>query len=217
MANLNNTATNQAQDSTNRVFEQEFLPLMGAVKTFAYYLTKDSNDAEDLLQETFMKALRFTDSYTEGTNAKAWLFRICRHAFINEYRKRKKSPQKDNFAEVEACHREDDPENVRYDSFKTENSHDQFGDEVVTALASLSDKYRTVVLLEYEDFTYEEIAAILGIPIGTVRSRLNRARTKLAAALVGYASDRGYGKQDSEDDSKLGSSMAVNPEDDDDS
>lgn len=176
----------------DRIFEREFFPLMDAVYTFAYRLTGDATQAEDLVQEVYLKAWRFLSRYEEGTNAKAWLFRICRNAFINEYRTKKSRPYKVDYEDVVVYHNEDDPVAPRYFGLHEEMGSTLIGDEVTLAINSLSPAFRTVVLLDLEDFTYEEIAAIANIPIGTVRSRLHRARHILANKLREYAEAHGY-------------------------
>ena len=183
----------------DRIFEREFFPLMDAVYTFAYRLTGDATQAEDLVQEVYLKAWRFLQRYEEGTNAKAWLFRICRNAFINEYRTKKSRPYKVDYEDIVVYHNEDDPVAPRYFGMHEEMGNKLIGDEVTLAINALSPAFRTVVLLDLEDFTYEEIAAILEIPIGTVRSRLHRARNVLAEKLREYAEAQGFNVQDDED------------------
>jgi RNA polymerase sigma-70 factor (ECF subfamily) len=180
------------------IFEREFYPLMDAVYTFAYRLTADATQAEDLVQEVYLKAWRFMNRYEEGTNAKAWLFKICRNAFINEYRSKKSRPYKVDYEDVVVYHNEDDPVAPRYFGLHEEMGSKLMGDEVTLAINALSPSFRSVVLLDLEDFTYEEIAAILEIPIGTVRSRLHRARNVLAEKLREYAEAQGYNVQDDE-------------------
>jgi RNA polymerase sigma-70 factor (ECF subfamily) len=180
------------------IFEREFYPLMDAVYTFAYRLTADATQAEDLVQEVYLKAWRFMSRYEEGTNAKAWLFKICRNAFINEYRSKKSRPYKVDYEDVVVYHNEDDPVAPRYFGLHEEMGSKLMGDEVTLAINALSPSFRSVVLLDLEDFTYEEIAAILEIPIGTVRSRLHRARNVLAEKLRGYAEAQGFSVQDDE-------------------
>jgi RNA polymerase sigma factor (sigma-70 family) len=175
-----------------QVFEREFFPLMDAVYTFAVRLTSDVVQAEDLVQETYLKAWRFLDRYAEGTNAKAWLFRICRNAFINEYRLRLRQPYKVDYEDIVVYHNEDDPATPRFAGLHSEMGDHLLGDEVTRAINALSPGFRLVVLLDLEEFTYEEIAAIADIPIGTVRSRLHRARNILAAHLKDYAEAQGY-------------------------
>lgn len=182
------TFTYKANNAQSRIFEQEFIPLLDAVYAFSYRLTGDKTQAEDLAQETFLKAWRFLERYTADTNAKAWLFRICRNAFINDWRSRKTQPRTRDI---------DDP-TVRLLPVAENPRLDRMGDEVTLAINRLSPNFRTVVLLDLEDFTYEEIAAILEIPIGTVRSRLHRARNILAKQLEDYGRSKGYSVQDNE-------------------
>ncbi len=192
MATFTIMANERTQTSYNRIFEHEFYPLMDAVYTFAYRLTNDATRAEDLTQETYLKAWRFMGRYLEGTNAKAWLFRICRNAFINEYRTTVREPRKVDYEDIVVYHNEDDPASPAYFGLHEEVGGKLIGDEITRAINALSPEFRLVVLLDLEDFTYEEIAAIANIPIGTVRSRLHRARNILAKKLRGYAEAHGY-------------------------
>ncbi|MCB0526129.1 MAG: sigma-70 family RNA polymerase sigma factor [Saprospiraceae bacterium] len=190
------TLTYTASSNPTRVFEREFLPLLDAVYAFAYRLTGNGAEAEDLVQETYLKAWRFIDRYTEDTNAKAWLFRICQHAFINEWRKRKNQPYKVDYEDIVVFHNDDDPDSNRFDHLGAEIDSDQMGDEITRAINGLTPAFRAVVLLDLEDFTYEEIAVLLELPIGTVRSRLHRARKILAKELSQYGKDQGINVRD---------------------
>lgn len=200
MATLTTMANETVRTRHDIIFEREFFPLMDAVYAFAYRLTSDATQAEDLVQETYLKAWRFASRYEAGTNAKAWLFRICRNAFINEYRSKKSQPYKVDYEDIVVYHNEDDPSAPRYFGLHEEMGNKLMGDEVTLAINALSPTFRTVVLLDLEDFTYEEMAAILEIPIGTVRSRLHRARNVLAEKLREYAEAHGYNVQDDEND-----------------
>ena len=207
MATFTIMANELTQAGHNRVFEREFYPLMDAVYSFAYRLTNDATRAEDLTQETYLKAWRFMNRYMEGTNAKAWLFRICRNAFINEYRSTVREPRKVDYEDIVVYHNEDEPVTPAYFGLHEEMGGRLIGDEVTQAINVLSPEFRLVVLLDLEDFTYEEIAAIADIPIGTVRSRLHRARNVLAEKLREYAQKQGYLTEDdatavTEDESK---------------
>lgn len=176
-----------------RVFEEEFLPQIDALYTFAYHLTYNEEDANDLVQETYLKAYRFIDSYNEGTNAKAWLFRILKNAFINQYRKKSKQPTRVDYEEIINYHDEEDTNYTSYLDLREEMFQGMMGDEVTTAINSLPVDFRVVILLcDIEGFTYEEIAKIIDIPIGTVRSRLHRARNMLKDQLKVYAQSLGY-------------------------
>lgn len=192
MATFTIMANERTLNGYDRIFEREFYPLMDAVYTFAYRLTNDATRAEDLTQETYLKAWRFMNRYLEGTNAKAWLFRICRNAFINEYRTTVREPRKVDYEDIVVYHNEDDPVSPAYFGLHEEIGGRLIGDEVTLAINALKPEFRVVVLLDLEDFTYEEIAAILNIPIGTVRSRLHRARNILAEKLREYAGSQGY-------------------------
>jgi len=174
-------------------FEQEFLPLINSLYNFAYRLTLDEDDANDLVQDTYLKAYRFFDSYEQGTNAKAWLFRILKNSFINDYRKKSKEPAKVDYQDVETYYNSDDvDENITTD-LRIEALQGMIGDEVATALNALPVDFRTIIVLcDLEGFTYEEMAKILDIPIGTVRSRLHRARMVLKDRLKKYAASMGY-------------------------
>ncbi len=180
----------------DRIFEEEFLPHADALYTFAYHLTYNEEDANDLVQETFLKAFRFIDKYDTGTNAKAWLFKILKNAFINEYRKKTKQPTTVDYEEVINFHEEEDTNYSSYLDLRQEIFQSLIGDEVTTAINSLPVDFRTVILLcDVEGFKYDEIAKIVNIPIGTVRSRLHRARNMLKEQLQEYARKMGYEDQ----------------------
>ncbi len=177
------------------LFEKEFLPYIDSLYNFAYRLTLDEDDANDLVQETYLKAYRFFDSYQQGTNAKAWLFRILKNSFINDFRKRSKQPSKIDYSEVENYYNSEDTEVNATSDLRVEAVQEMIGDEVANALNSLAVDFRTIIILcDLENFKYEEMAKILDIPIGTVRSRLHRARHLLKEKLQDYAKKRGYNK-----------------------
>jgi RNA polymerase sigma-70 factor, ECF subfamily len=184
-------------------FEQEALPHLNALYTFAVRLCRDKDDAEDLVQETFMKAFRFFDKFERGTNCKAWLFRILKNTYINKYRRDTREPDMVEYDVVEEFY-----ESIKSDYSDSSNLEQRLfstmlDDEVTEALESLPDDFRTVILLcDVEEFTYEEIAEFLDCPIGTVRSRLHRARNMLAAKLSIYAKSKGYTPETQEDDSE---------------
>lgn len=181
------------QQKKQTIFKNELLPHMNALKTFAFHLTYNDDDAEDLVQETYLKAYRFIDKYHEGTNAKAWLFKILKNAYINEYRKKVKLPTKVDFEDVINYQDTDEKSVTNYLDLREEIFQNIMGDEVTIAINSLPIDFRTVVLLcDIEGFTYEEIAKIVDVPIGTVRSRLFRARNLLKEKLKDYAKAQGY-------------------------
>jgi RNA polymerase sigma-70 factor (ECF subfamily) len=177
----------------DRVFEEEFLPQIDALYTFAYHLTYNEEDANDLVQETYLKAYRFIDRYHEGTNAKAWLFKILKNVFINQYRKKSSRPTKVDYEEIISYHEGDNPKYSSYLDLREEMFQDMMGDEVTNAVNTLPVDFRVVLLLcDVEGFTYEEISKIVDIPIGTVRSRLHRARNMLKEKLKEYAESLGF-------------------------
>jgi len=193
-----------AKTKSDEIFEEELLPHIDALKTFAFHLAYDDDDANDLVQETYMKAHRFIDKYEKGTNAKAWLFKILKNAYINEYRKKSKRPTRVDFEDIVTFHDSDDAKVPGYLDLRQEIFENMMGDEVTIAINALPIDFRTVVLLcDVEGFTYEEISKIIDVPIGTVRSRLFRARNMLKDKLLAYAQNLGYkdmrGKAKAED------------------
>lgn len=180
---------------TNRVktFNEEFLPHADALYNFAYHLTYEDSTAQDLVQDTYLKAFRFVESYKKGTNAKAWLFRILKNGFINDYRKKSKRPNQVDFEDFLAYQEQLDDTQARQVDLRDDIFQDMLGDEITKAINELSVDFRTVILLcDVEGFTYEEISKIVDIPIGTVRSRLHRARNMLKEKLKTYAESMGY-------------------------
>ena len=175
------------------IFEREFLPHIDSMYNFAYRITFDEDDAKDLVQETYLKAFRFIDSFQEGTNAKAWLFRILKNSFINDFRKKSKEPAKVDYQEVESFYNSDEVDETITSDLRVEAVQEMIGDEVSNALNALAIDFRTVIILcDLEGFTYEEMAKILDIPIGTVRSRLHRGRNLLRQRLLKYAKSKGF-------------------------
>ncbi len=187
------TQKTQEMQNYERIFEEEFYPHADALFNFAYNLTYNEEDANDLVQETYMKAFRFIDKYIEGTNAKAWLFKILKNGFINQYRKKSKRPSQVDYEEVINFHKEEDSNFSGHIDLREEIFQNMMGDEVTNAINTLPVDFRTVILLcDIEGFTYEEISKIMDIPIGTVRSRLFRSRNMLKEKLKGYASSHGF-------------------------
>ncbi|NUN70447.1 MAG: sigma-70 family RNA polymerase sigma factor [Bacteroidetes bacterium] len=184
----------------HKEFEQQTLPHMEVLYNYALRMTGNRDDANDLLQETFLKAYRFWDKFEQGTNLRAWLFRIMKNTYINLYRKESKEPDKVDYDEIEGF----------YNLIRDQNSDDNdlqekmFGqlldDDVSKALESLPEEFRTVVILcDIEGLAYEEIAEFLQVPVGTVRSRLHRGRKLLYAHLYEYAKQRGFIKKEKND------------------
>ncbi len=176
----------------HRRFEKEMMPYMDQLLNYATYLSGDREQASDLLQDTYMKAYRFFDKFETGTNAKAWLYRIMKNTYINEYRRTHRLPEIVEYDEqispyqMSAQGREDNDLRNMLDT-------QMFDDDIAGALAGLPEKFKSVIVLrDLEELPYEEIAEVLEIPIGTVRSRLHRARALLFDTLKNYAKKKGY-------------------------
>ncbi|HEY7666926.1 MAG TPA: sigma-70 family RNA polymerase sigma factor [Actinomycetota bacterium] len=175
-------------------FERDVIPLLPSLYGAAMRLTRNPTDAEDLIQETYLRAFRGFAGFQEGTNLKAWLYRILTNSFINTYRKRQREPQT-----VEGP--DDIDEWYLFDRLGAQNVEvsaesevlDRMPDEdVKRALESIPENFRMAVLLaDVEGFSYKEIAEIMDVPIGTVMSRLHRGRKALERALWDTAKERG--------------------------
>lgn len=191
----------KSQQEKHMVFNKEMMPHIDSMYNFAFKLTLSEYDAKDLVQETYLKAFRFIDSFEQGTNAKAWLFKIMKNNFINDFRKKSKQPTQIDYHEVESVYNSEDiDENITID-LRTESVQDLIGDEISNAINSLATDFRMVIILcDLEGFTYEEMAKILDIPVGTVRSRLHRARFILKQKLKLYAESLGYKSIDEDDE-----------------
>ncbi|MGB9696842.1 MAG: sigma-70 family RNA polymerase sigma factor [Ignavibacteria bacterium] len=174
-------------------FKTEALPHIGVLHTYALRLTGNELDADDLLQETYMRAYRFFHKFEKGTNCKAWLFRIMKNLFINNYRKNQKLPNKVDYDDIENYY-----ESIRSEKINTTDLQERIyssllDDQVTNALNSLQDDFKTVIILcDLEGLSYEEIAEFVNCPVGTVRSRLHRGRKLLAQKLKKYAEEKGY-------------------------
>ncbi len=192
---MQNELTTDEQQK-QKAFNNEMLPHLDALYNFALRLTYDSTDAEDLVQESLVKAYRFFHSYEKGTNARAWLFRILRNSFINNYRKQSRQPQQIDYDEVSSFYETIRSEQSDTTDLEDKMYRDMMDDEVSKALSRLPEDFRTVVMLcDVEDFTYEEIANMLDVPIGTIRSRLHRGRNLLRQQIAKYAYRKGYSEE----------------------
>ena len=188
---MSEETTTYNDSEKHRIFNEEFMPHMDSMYNFAYKLTLDEDDANDLVQETYLKAFRFIESFQKGTNAKAWLFRILKNSFINNYRKKSKQPSKVDYQEVEKFYNSDDVNKQITTDLRVDTVKDHMGDEIANALNALDVDFRTVIILcDLEGFKYDEMAEILDIPVGTVMSRLSRARGTLAEYLLTYKTNQ---------------------------
>lgn len=176
-----------------RLFDIEAMPHMKLLYNYAYRLTSNQMEAEDLVQDTYLRAFRFFHRFERGTNCKAWMFRILKNCYINQYRKTKKEPSKVDYEEVENFYDSIRSEAVDPNDLEQKVFSNLLDDDLIIALNSLQDDYKTVVILcDLEGLSYEEIAEFLEVPIGTVRSRLHRGRKILEKKLRDYAKERGY-------------------------
>src|ERR1700694_747159 len=169
---------------------------MGSLYTAALRMTRNPSDAEDLVQETYLKAYRAFGTFQEGTNLKAWLYKILTNTFINSYRAKKRRPEQSELDDVEDLYlyrRLGGLEAAAAGRSAEEEVLDQFTEsDVKDALESLPEQFRMAVLLaDVEGFSYKDIAEIIDVPIGTVMSRLHRGRKQLQKALWEFAGERG--------------------------
>jgi len=183
------TATAIAE-TRGKTFEVEALPHLDALYRFALMLSGDPVQAEDLVQETMLRAFRSWHRFRSGTNARAWLFTILRNVFISDYRRKRRHDQTVDLSDVEEITFVEpmegkDPESRFLDG--------QIDEGVLACIAELPEVYRSTLLLsDVEGLSYEEVAKVLGLPLGTVKSRLFRARQILQRQLHDYAVEEGY-------------------------
>lgn len=182
-------------------FEAAALEHIDSLFNFGMRMTGNREAAEDLVQETYLKVHRFSHTFKEGSNLKAWLFKILRNTFINTFRKKIKEPKSIHYDEVEDFYLFNKIRNNKEESNDLSENKDSvyefFEDEVKNAVSNLPLAFREVVLYsDIEELSYEEISEIVGCPIGTVKSRLFRARKLLQKSLWNYANERGYLKRD---------------------
>ena len=191
------------ENNRRKEFEDIAMEHIDSLYSMAIRLVFNKDEAEDLVQETYLKAYRFFDTFQKGTNIKAWLFKILRNTFINKYRKTVKLPSEIFYEDVESVnsnlsYKQESDSGELTDTL--ESKYNELGslmeDDVKRAIDSLPIEYKEAILLsDVEELSYNDIAEITNVPIGTVKSRLNRGRKLLQKSLWEYAKDRGFIKR----------------------
>lgn len=194
---MNNIKDNEESIIVNNikedVFTGETLPHRNALYNYALKISGNSDDAQDLVQETYYKAYRHFDKFESGTNSKAWMFMILKNSFINDYRKSKREPYKLDYEQIQNFYENVKSDRAQENNLDKEFYNDLLDDELTKAIDQLPSKMREVFLLcDLDGNSYEETAELVGCPIGTVRSRLHRARHMLQETLFDYAKDKGF-------------------------
>lgn len=174
-------------------FTREAMPHMRVLFNYAYRNAGNKADAEDLLQETYLRAYRFFDKYEKGTNCRAWLFKIMRNLFLNDCAKNRREKVLVGYDDIENFYK-----NIKSDIIENNDLQEQvfsnlLDDDLTDALNSLQSDFKTVIILcDLEGFSYEEISEFTHCPVGTVRSRIHRARKVLGQKLTDYAKQKGF-------------------------
>lgn len=191
------------ENNRRKEFEDIAMEHIDSLYSMAIRLVFNKDEAEDLVQETYLKAYRFFDTFQKGTNIKAWLFKILRNTFINKYRKTVNLPSEIFYEDVESVnsnlsYKQESDSGELTDTL--ESKYNELGnlmeDDVKRAIDSLPIEYKEAILLsDVEELSYNDIAEITNVPIGTVKSRLNRGRKLLQKSLWAYAKDRGFIKR----------------------
>lgn len=199
------TETTSETLQKQRLFEEQALPLLDLLYGGAMRLTRNPQDAEDLIQETYLKAFSNFDSFKQGTNLKAWLYRIMTNTYINSYRKAKRRPVESSADELSdfQLYTTSGHDSTGLESAEVEALKQMPDSEISEAMNDLPEDYRMVVY--YSDvvgLAYKEIAEVMGTPLGTVMSRLHRGRKLLRAALKDVAREKGIGRNHPEMEEK---------------
>ncbi len=191
------------ENNRRKEFEDIAMEHIDSLYSMAMRLVFNKDEAEDLVQETYLKAYRFFNTFQKGTNIKAWLFKILRNTFINKYRKTVNLPSEIFYEDVESVnsnlsYKQESDSGELTDTL--ESKYNELGnlmeDDVKRAIDSLPIEYKEAILLsDVEELSYSDIAEITNVPIGTVKSRLNRGRKLLQKSLWEYAKDRGFIKR----------------------
>lgn len=192
MNNLNNEDGIMINNFRDEEFIKEALPHEDALYNYALKISGNADDAQDLVQETYFKAYRHFDKFQSGTNSKAWMFMILKNSFINEYRKSKREPYKLDYEQIQNFYDNVKSDRAQENNLDKEFYNDLLDDELTEAIDQLPTKMREVFLLcDLDGNSYEETAELVGCPVGTVRSRLHRARHMLQENLMDYAKEKG--------------------------
>lgn len=174
-------------------FEQTALSQMNILHKYALHLTMNSENAKDLLQDTYLKAYRFWGHFRKGTNVNAWLYRIMKNSYINRYRRERNRPTHVPYEEYHLPHHASQYTSLPRNPTQDRSYEDLFGDEILHSMESIHETFRNVIVLgDLEGLSYKEIASTLDCPIGTVRSRLHRGRKLLKDRLFVYAKENGF-------------------------
>ncbi len=196
-------------------FAEQAMQYMDQLYSTAMRMTRNQADAEDLVQETYLKGYRGFGGFTQGTNLRAWLFRILTNTYINSYRKKQRRPVESDLADIQDMYLYKRLGGENADLAKSAEDalmeHLTEG-EIRDAIEALPEQYRLAVLLaDVEGFAYKEIAEILDIPIGTVMSRLHRGRKRLQEQLTEFGQRRGYVDVPVDDEARGGSTLSETP------
>jgi RNA polymerase sigma-70 factor, ECF subfamily len=179
-------------------FERVAIPHLSHIYSAALYLTNDEQEAQDLVQETYLRAYRFFQKFDPETNCRAWLLSIQRHLFINRYRQKKREPQLIDWQRIDEDYESMVLQDDRAERWNPETlfCSRAMGPEVENALKALPDEFRiAIILVDIEELSYEEAGKVMDCRVGTVRSRLSRGRRMLQVALRDYALEKGLRKK----------------------